>query len=304
MFSGNIPGHATLMFDIHLVQINDEAPAWPVPIEATEKLTATGNQDCEYPVKVGDVVEIQYVGSLADGSVFDNSSETGSLKFVVGSHQILSGIDEGVVSFCKGSVVEMELPPGKAYGDRWEGPVPQYSFVYYNVTIVDHAVSDLIPKGDDKMSCENLVGPEMCKLSYEIVAGDYVEMFYKVRDGNKVPLGESTIRYPVGRQAFVPGWDAAIIGSCVGQHKLCWIPASLAHRAGTSLFMAPPEKGFWVELKVQKVLLTHDGDRDEIDLQEQEKVDASQDKTVQVDEDPSLPTPSVNPSANSIHAEL
>jgi hypothetical protein len=185
------------------------------------------------------------------------------VKFIVGAGQILKGIDEGIVSFCEDSSILMEIPPVKAYGDRWEGPVPQWSYVYYNVTVTKHIVRENIEDGDTNLKCEST--PLNCNTSYTVKAGDFVELSYKVYDKEKVPLGEGEMKYPVGRKVIVPGWDVAIQGSCFGQVKMCWIPSSMAHKMGTSVFLALPEKGFYSELKVTKILLTADN-RDHVDL--------------------------------------
>ena len=252
------------MFDVHLVQINSSPPNYPVPIELPTETIADGNQNCQSPVKVGDRVEITFVGSLPDGTIFDNGTLT-PIQFIVGAGQILKGIDEGIVNFCKDGNIMMEIPPSKAYGDRWEGPVPQWSYVYYNVTITNHNVRDEIEDGDADLQCNNLHTPPHCALGYKIQAGDYVELSYRVSDKEKVLLGEGVMRYPVGRGVIVPGWDLAIQGRCAGEINLCWIPSTLSHKMGTSLFLAFPEKGFFTELKVIKILLTADN-RDSVDL--------------------------------------
>lgn len=260
----NIPGYSTLMFDVHLVQINKSPPSYPVPIDLPKETISEGNQSCQNPIKIGDLVEITFIGSLPDGKVFDNGTMT-PLKFILGSGQILKGIEEGLVNFCKESNIIMEIPPAKAYGDRWEGQVPQWSYVYYNVTVTKHIVRDEIEDGDASLQCENLHIPSDCDTGYKVQAGDYVELSYKVFNKEKEILGDGEIRYPVGRKVIVPGWDVAILGSCVSQLKMCWIPSSLAHKMGTSLFLAIPEKGFFSELVVTKILLTADS-RDSVDL--------------------------------------
>lgn len=254
--TGNIPGYSTLMFDVHLVQIGNSPPDFEVPIDLPTETVSEGKQDCQNPVKIGDMVEIMYIGSLPDGKVFDNG--TTPLQFIVGAGQILQGIDEGLVGFCKESMVIMEIPPSKAYGDQWDGPVPQWSYVYYNVTITKHIVRDEIEDGDMGLECESLYIPENSGLNYELKLGDYIKLSYKVFDNKKEPLGEGVMRYPIGRKLVVPGWDIALQGSRLGQIKMCWIPSSLAHKIGTSLHLAFPEKGFYSELEISDILLTAD----------------------------------------------
>ena len=57
------------MFDVHLVQINDKPPSYPVPLEPPTEITSTGSRDCATPIGVGDEVEIEYTGWLPDGKL-------------------------------------------------------------------------------------------------------------------------------------------------------------------------------------------------------------------------------------------
>ncbi len=86
------------------------------------------------PAKKGDRVKIEYTGSLDDGSVFDTSREDvareagcydpdreyGPIEFVVGSGEIIPGIDEAVEGMEPGEKKSIDIPPEKAYGPRME----------------------------------------------------------------------------------------------------------------------------------------------------------------------------------------
>ena len=71
-------------------------------------------------VKAGDKVQVSYVGKLEDGTVFDSTEKHGGtpLEFVVGSGQMISGFDKGVVGMKKGEEKEIRLEPSEAYGDH------------------------------------------------------------------------------------------------------------------------------------------------------------------------------------------
>lgn len=278
------------MFDVHLVQINDSPPKYPVPLELPKEVIAIGSKSCPFPINEGDTVAIEYLGILPDGTVFDNGTAN-PLSFVVGSGQILAGIDKGIISFCKNSLISLEIPPSKAYGSIWEGPVPQWSYVYYNVTVTKHIIRSIIEDGSPNLTCEEVDTPAGCKdASYHVNAGDYVKIYYRVLNRGYQLLGEGEMRYPVGRKLIVPGWDDIILGSCIGQHKSCWIPSSLSHRKGTSLFLALPEKGFFCELKVIDLLLSYDN-KDAVDIQQGDVLEKFQ-------SDPSSFVKEDNPSAN------
>lgn len=71
------------------------------------------------PVKKGDKVKVEYVGTLEDGKVFDSTEKHGQpLEFEVGSGQIIKGFDEAMIGMEKGQSKDIKLPPTEAYGDH------------------------------------------------------------------------------------------------------------------------------------------------------------------------------------------
>jgi len=44
----------------------------------------------------GDVVQVDYTGKLADGTVFDSSAERGPLEFTLGAGQMIPGFEKAV----------------------------------------------------------------------------------------------------------------------------------------------------------------------------------------------------------------
>jgi FKBP-type peptidyl-prolyl cis-trans isomerase 2 len=82
------------------------------------------------PVKTGDNISVDYIGSLPDGKVFDTSIEKIAiennlftpgrkykpLNFTVGKREVIKGLDEGVVGMKIGESRILTIPPEKAYG--------------------------------------------------------------------------------------------------------------------------------------------------------------------------------------------
>lgn len=64
------------------------------------------------PVKEGDIVQIGYTGRLQDGTVFDSGNHT----FVVGTGEVISGIDRAVTGMIIGESKTVTIPPEEAYG--------------------------------------------------------------------------------------------------------------------------------------------------------------------------------------------
>jgi len=67
-------------------------------------------------VKSGDTVQIHYTGTLTDGEVFDSSDGREPLKFVVGSGQIIKGLDVALPGMTLGEKKKVEIPADLAYG--------------------------------------------------------------------------------------------------------------------------------------------------------------------------------------------
>tara|TARA_B100001123_G_scaffold451191_2_gene628263 strand:- start:4505 stop:4942 length:438 start_codon:yes stop_codon:yes gene_type:complete len=69
-------------------------------------------------VEVGQNVSVHYMGTLEDGTEFDNSRTKGTpLDFTVGSGQLIPGFDSAVVGMGVGEVKSIKVAPGEAYGD-------------------------------------------------------------------------------------------------------------------------------------------------------------------------------------------
>lgn len=68
-------------------------------------------------VKSGDTVAIHYTGTLTDGSTFDSSDGRDPLEFVVGSGQIIPGLDKAIPGMAVGDKKVVEIPCAEAYGE-------------------------------------------------------------------------------------------------------------------------------------------------------------------------------------------
>lgn len=107
----------------------------------------------------GDVVSVDYVGSLDDGTVFDTSLKLEAqkagleprpsyepLEFTVGAGQMIKGFDQGVVGMKKGETKTVRIEPEDAYGG-----VRQDLIVSLNAS----QFGDRVPKKGDKLQASN-----------------------------------------------------------------------------------------------------------------------------------------------------
>lgn len=79
-------------------------------------------------VKSGDTVRIHYTGTLLDGTTFDSSDGRDPLQFVVGSGQIIPGLDVALPGMVVGEKKTVNVPCADAYGPvnpEMRQPVPR-----------------------------------------------------------------------------------------------------------------------------------------------------------------------------------
>lgn len=71
-------------------------------------------------VAVGDRVYLQMHGKLSNGEKFGQTETDKPLTFIVGSGEVLIGIEEAVVGLQKGVSKHVEIAPEKAFGTEKE----------------------------------------------------------------------------------------------------------------------------------------------------------------------------------------
>lgn len=89
-------------------------------------------------VGVGDVVRMQYVGWLPDGTRFDSSLARGEpFEFKVGRDQAISGWDRGVRGMKEGGQRRLVVPPALGYGARGAGEqIPPNTTLVFQVQVL------------------------------------------------------------------------------------------------------------------------------------------------------------------------
>lgn len=91
--------------------------------------------------KRGNVVTVNYTGTLQDGTVFDSTElRRKPFKFRVDSGEVIKGWDEGIKNMSKGERSKMTIPPGLAYGAKgFPGLIPPNSYITFEVSLIDVA---------------------------------------------------------------------------------------------------------------------------------------------------------------------
>lgn len=87
-------------------------------------------------VQNGDMVEIDYTGTLANGTVFDSSKDRGPFQFVVGTGTAIAGFDNQIRGMKVGQTKKFTLTPEEAYGQ-------------YDPSLIQSMPIDFVPKGEN-----------------------------------------------------------------------------------------------------------------------------------------------------------
>ena len=69
--------------------------------------------------KNGDKVKIHYTGKLNDGTVFDTSEDRDPLEFTLGSGQVISGFDKGVLGMEINEKKTINIPAAEEITPTW-----------------------------------------------------------------------------------------------------------------------------------------------------------------------------------------
>lgn len=88
--------------------------------------------------KNGDCLVVKYYGTLANTGVkFDEDfTDTTALAFVLGSGQVITGWDKGVVGMKAGGVRRLVIPAAQAYGSQAVGSIPSNSDLVFVVKLL------------------------------------------------------------------------------------------------------------------------------------------------------------------------
>jgi len=94
-----------------------------------------------------DIVQVDYKGSLTNGTEFDASRPGQPVAMPVG--QVVPGFGEALTLMPRGSKYRVWIPPQLAYGEREAGPIPANSVLVFEITMHDFAT---LPQGGPSLS--------------------------------------------------------------------------------------------------------------------------------------------------------
>ena len=115
------------------------------PLDAPDpRITASGLKITDLSVgdgaeaTAGQVVVVNYRGTLESGKEFDSSYGRGPFSFPLGAGRVIKGWDEGVAGMKVGGKRKLVIPPDLAYGSRGAGGViPPNATLVFEVELLD-----------------------------------------------------------------------------------------------------------------------------------------------------------------------
>lgn len=86
----------------------------------------------------GDFLTIHYILSLSDGKTIANTKDFGiPFSFVLGSDEVIIGLNDGVLGMKKGEVRTIIIPPELGFGSVENGPIPANSTLVFTVELIE-----------------------------------------------------------------------------------------------------------------------------------------------------------------------
>jgi FKBP-type peptidyl-prolyl cis-trans isomerase FkpA len=86
----------------------------------------------------GQMISVHYTGTLQDGTKFDSSYDHGRpYEFRIGTHAVIPGWDEGLMTMKVGGKRKLIIPPKLGYGPRGNPPnIPGNSTLLFDVELM------------------------------------------------------------------------------------------------------------------------------------------------------------------------
>lgn len=208
------------------------------PVKKLEKLVVKDMKVGTGPAaKNGDLVAMQYTGTLLNGKQFDSnaSPDKEPYSFVLGTRSVIKGWDEGLIGMKKGGTRKLEIPAELGYGDQAMGDIPPGSDLYFDVKLLD-----IVPSEDynvfDKTDLK--VGTGATAKMGDTVTVHYVGKLVNQKEFDNTYDRKKPATFELGTGAST-GFDAAVAGMRVGGKRSIRIPPAIGYGIGGKLPKIP-----------------------------------------------------------------
>ncbi|XP_006728938.1 peptidyl-prolyl cis-trans isomerase FKBP9 [Leptonychotes weddellii] len=189
-----LPSNSVLHFDVLLMDIwNSE--------DQVQVHTYFTPPSCPRTIQVSDFVRYHYNGTFLDGTLFDSRWNLGkTYNIVLGSGQVVLGMDMGLREMCVGEKRTVVIPPHLGYGEAGvDGEVPGSAVLVFDIELLELVAG--LPEG------------YMFIWNGEVSPNLFEEID---KDGNGEVLLEEFSEYihaqvASGKGKLAPGFDAEVI---------------------------------------------------------------------------------------------
>jgi FKBP-type peptidyl-prolyl cis-trans isomerase len=99
------------------------------------QVVVAGNGPAARP---GQAVRIHETTTLADGAlIYSTRTKNTPLKFLLGGHQVIAGVDEGVTGMRVGERRKLTVPPSLSKRSVYPANTPADATLYYDIELVE-----------------------------------------------------------------------------------------------------------------------------------------------------------------------
>jgi len=113
-------------------------PPTQTPVSITKLLIEDTQIGTGSPAASGNTITVNYTGMFTDGKVFDSSIGKQPITIVIGTGQVISGWDQGILGMRVGGKRRLIIPPPLAYGEKGAGGViPPNAPLIFDIELLD-----------------------------------------------------------------------------------------------------------------------------------------------------------------------
>lgn len=216
--------------------------------------------------QAGDLVQVHYVGTLQDGTEFDNSRLRGEpIVFPLGTGQVIPGWDEGIALLNVGGKANFIIPPQLAYGERGAGDIiPPNATLIFEVELV--GIQPGPPEAPTEIGEADFTTVDSGLKYYDMEEGSGqspktgrpVVVHYTgwLEDGT---MFDSSLNrgqpfsFVIGVGQVIPGWDEGVASMKEGGKRQLIIPAELGYGERGAGGVIPPGATLIFEVELLEV---------------------------------------------------